>query len=291
MAYWWVSQNQTFRQERQGGYLWAPDENDGGWTPFHWANLNLVQPGDLIFSYVNMKIVAVSVAKASAMSRKRPPDIGEGVWEDDGKLIEVEYRDLPEPVALSDVLSELQPLLPDRYSPLTRFGTGNQGYLFSLPPRAGRLLLERIDGISPMTVEEGIERAVPGSTERRALILSRVGQGQFREDLMRVWNGRCAVTGLDLAPLLRASHIKPWRDSDNGERLDPYNGLLLSPSYDAAFDSGLISFAENGEPILTSELTPSRVEQLGISSTARISGLQEGHRGYLDFHRKNVYRG
>jgi predicted restriction endonuclease len=160
-----------------------------------------------------------------------------------------------------------------------------------LPPRAGRLLLEQIDGISPLTVEEGIERAVPESTERRALILSRVGQGQFREDLMRVWNGRCAVTGLDLAPLLRASHIKPWRDSDNRERLDPYNGLLLSPSYDAALDSGLISFAGNGETILTSELTPPRVEQLGISTTARISGLDERHRGYLRFHRENVFRG
>ena len=55
---------------------------------------------------------------------------------------------------------------------------------------------------------------------------------------MRLWGGRCAVTGLDLPLLLRASHIKPWRDSDNRERLDPYNGLLLSPSYDAAFDWG-----------------------------------------------------
>ena len=217
MAYWWVSQNQTYRQrqERSGGYLWAPNRTEAGLTPFHWATMNEVRPGDLIFSYVGGKIVAVAVAKTAAYDSPRPRDMGEGLWEDEGKRVDVEYRDLSIPLAIPDVLSIIQPLLPDRYSPLTRFGTGNQGYLFALPPRAGRFLLDRI-GDRPTESETGVVEAaisstISESTVRRAVILSRVGQGQFREALLGLWDGRCAVTGLDLPLLLRASHIKPWR--------------------------------------------------------------------------------
>jgi putative restriction endonuclease len=295
MAYWWVSQNQTYRHERDGGFLWAPNQTEAGLTPFHWSNMNLVQPGDVILSYVGARVVAVSVAKTAAYDSPRPGGMGEGLWEDRGKRVDVEYRDLAEPLAVSQVVADLQPLMPERYAPLNRFGTGNQGYLFSLPPQAGRFLLDRIDarvpGQATEAIEEGVGRAVAASTERRALVLSRIGQGRFREDVMGLWGGRCAVTGLDISPLLRASHIKPWRDSDNRERLDPLNGLLLSPSYDATFDSGLITFDENGGVILSDEWNPLRIEQVGIAPTARVEKLRDGHRPYLDYHRRNVFKG
>ena len=83
----------------------------------------------------------------------------------------------------------------------------------------------------------------------------------------------------------------PHTSSLGGTRLDPHNGLLLSPAYDAAFDAGIISFAETGEAILSAELTPQRVERLGVSPAARIDGLHEKHRGYLDHHRKHVFAG
>ena len=294
MAYWWVSQNQTFRHERDGSFLWAPIANEAGQTYFHWATMNEVRPGDLIFSYVGGRIVAVAVAKTAAYDSPRPGDMGEGLWEDAGKRVDVEYRDLTDPLTIAAIVAELQPLMPERYAPLNRFGTGNQGYLFALPPRAGRLLLDRIDAVQPReaveAIEEGISRAVAASTERRALVLSRVGQGQFRDSLIDFWGGRCAVTGLDIPLLLRASHIKPWRDSDNCERLDPYNGLLLSPAYDATFDSGLISFEEDGRAMLSAELTHPRVERLGIRPSARIEGLQERHQEYLGHHRRNVFK-
>jgi HNH endonuclease len=65
--------------------------------------------------------------------------------------------------------------------------------------------------------------------ESKALVESRLGQGRFRQDLLSLWSRQCAVTGLGVAELLRASHIKPWRSSDNVERLDQYNGVLLAP--------------------------------------------------------------
>jgi hypothetical protein len=293
MAYWWVSQNQSYRQERGGGFLWAPNKNEAGLTFFHWLTMNDVRPGDVIFSYVGGKIVAVAVAKTTAYDSPRPTGLGEGLWEEAGKRIDVEYRDLSAPLAIAGVVAEVQPLLPERYSPLNRFGTGNQGYLFSLPPRVGRLLLERIGGseleAATDVIAEGVSHAVKDATERRAVVLSRIGQGQFRESLMGLWGGRCAVTGLDLPLLLRASHIKPWRDSDNRERLDVYNGLLLSPSYDAAFDVGLVTFADDGRMVLSSELTASRIEGLGVNPAARIVGLHDQHRDYLDHHRRSVF--
>ena len=178
MAYWWVSQNQTYREERAGGFLWAPVQNEAGLTPFHWATMNEVRPGDVIFSYVGGKIVAVSVARTAAYDSRRPEGLGEDLWEDAGKRVEVEYRDLDRPLPIAEIVAELKVLLPERYSPLNRFGTGNQGYLFAVSPRAGRLILDRIDEAFDV-VEDGLVRAVEDATERRALVLSRVGQGRF----------------------------------------------------------------------------------------------------------------
>ncbi|PHQ59425.1 MAG: hypothetical protein COC10_13400, partial [Sphingobium sp.] len=86
-------------------------------------------------------------------------------------------------------------------------------------------------------------------TTRKAIIDARVGQGQFRENLINHWL-TCAVTGATNPLLLRASHIKPWKESSNNERLDSFNGLLLSANLDAAFDSGLISFDNSGKIML-----------------------------------------
>ena len=85
-----------------------------------------------------------------------------------------------------------------------------------------------------------------GETSRKAMIDARLGQGRFRADLIERWNGACAVTRCRLRDILKASHIKPWKISNNRERLDPSNGLLLIANIDALFDSGLVTFDNNG---------------------------------------------
>ncbi len=84
------------------------------------------------------------------------------------------------------------------------------------------------------------------ATEREATVRQRVGQSLFRDGLMALWGGRCAVTGLDVPELLRASHAKPWADCNDRERLDVYNGFLLSAHWDAAFDAGLVTVSPDG---------------------------------------------
>jgi hypothetical protein len=255
--------------------------------------MSQVRPGDIIFSYFGGRIAAVSMAVTTAYDSARPEDLGNETWGHAGKRIDVQYRDIKGRLTIADLVPDLRPLLPELHSPLNRNGTGNQGYLFVLPARAGRFLLDRIAAIEPDTEQDAIEveiaRAVTDSTVRQAMVQSRIGQGRFRYDVMEVWDGRCAVTGLDVPVLLRASHIKPWRDSDNRERLDKYNGLLLSPTYDAAFDAGLITFDVNGEIIISAKLTEPQAGQLGFNAAARISGLRDEHRDYLNHHRLNVF--
>ena len=86
--------------------------------------------------------------------------------------------------------------------------------------------------------------------------------------------------------MLIASHIKPWRDSENQERLDKFNGLLLTPNLDKAFDSGFISFDTDGK-ILISEILE-EPKMLGIEDEMKIN-FQKNHQSYLEYHRDVVF--
>jgi|CXWL01.1.fsa_nt_gi hypothetical protein len=124
------------------------------------------------------------------------------------------------------------------------------------------------------------------ATERTAEVRQRIGQDVFREALLELWEGRCAVTGVALpATLLRASHAKPWAVANDQERLDPFNGLLLAVHLDALFDSGLMTIGEDGVALLSNELSGAARAVLGITDGMRIAKLLPGHLPYLNFHR------
>lgn len=133
--------------------------------------------------------------------------------------------------------------------------------------------------------------SLPATTEAERLVVQRVGQDIFRRALVDYWQGRCAVTGLDVVPLLRASHIKPWADCEaDAERLDVFNGLLLAPHVDALFDGGWISFADTGDVMLSGHLPASALEQVGFQPHWQLPSISVSHRSYLAFHRENVFR-
>ena len=94
-------------------------------------------------------------------------------------------------------------------------------------------------------------------TEVEAMVKRRVGQNVFRSALMDYWGGKCAVTGVAVPEVLRASHCKPWADcQSDAERLDVYNGLFLTANLDALFDKGLISFTDKGEMMISVDIDP-----------------------------------
>lgn len=127
----------------------------------------------------------------------------------------------------------------------------------------------------------------PKTTEVERLVRQRVGQNIFRAGLLDYWQGRCALTGLAHASVLRASHIKGWAKCDSDEeRLDVFNGLLLAPQVDAVFDVGLITFEDDGQMRVSQELSAESVEVLGLVRVDRRVALADGHRRYLRWHRE-----
>ncbi len=122
-------------------------------------------------------------------------------------------------------------------------------------------------------------------TDRLALVNARVGQGQFRDGLLDRWKKACAVTGCTVLQILRASHMKPWRESTNPERLDPANGLLLTAHFDALFDKELISFTDDGEMLVSSFITAADQQLLGVPQRLRLP-LNDKERAFLTVHRE-----
>ena len=125
----------------------------------------------------------------------------------------------------------------------------------------------------------------PNETERNGLVTSRVGQGAYRKSILHRWRFKCAVTNYEKKEILIASHIVPWKDATNDERLDVDNGILLSPTYDALFDQHLISFENNGKIILSDTLQQSKMDLIGVTGKERIQSLSSGNISYLERHR------
>lgn len=125
------------------------------------------------------------------------------------------------------------------------------------------------------------------STEVQRLVRQRVGQDRYRQAMMNYWGGACAVTGLTLAPALRASHAKPWADcSSDAERLDVFNGFLLSANLDALFDKFLISFTDEGGLLVSWQLSTTDCRLLGLESDLCLRWVAPRHAVYLAFHRE-----
>lgn len=127
------------------------------------------------------------------------------------------------------------------------------------------------------------------ASEREAISKARVGQDRFRQSLINYWS-RCAVTGCRETDLLRASHIKSWKESSPFEKTDPYNGLLLSPSLDVAFDTKYISFDNEGSILISKRLAAADAEALGIHPKMRLRHIEPEHRKYLSLHREQLLK-
>ena len=123
-------------------------------------------------------------------------------------------------------------------------------------------------------------------TERESIVKSRIGQGEFRDNLIKYWKG-CSISSFSHFDLLIASHIKPWKDADNEERIDLYNGLLLLPNYDKLFDRGYISFDKNGVVMYSRYLDVEDRKLLGMDNHVHLLKLEDKHKVFLEYHREN----
>ena len=311
---WWVNQNQTFRHEVNGGYLWSPKrKSNGARNPFY-ETMREVAPGDLILSFAETRILAIGIARSYCFENPKPTEFGRSGenWEDIGWRVQVHFQRLNRPLRPKDHMKILASLLPPRYSPLQLSGDGVQSiYLAELPRDLARALFELIgkeaEDIVRSSVaverviaddldiwEQRLARRLEGDTsladtERQAIVRARVGQGLFRERVQRI-ESRCRVTGVDNPEHLVASHCKPWRDATNDERLDGENGLLLTPSIDHLFDRGFIGFEDTGRLIISPVAHRPSLLRMGINAeeAMNVGQFSSGQRRFLEFHRESV---
>lgn len=282
MAYWWVNQGNSYKLEQAGGFIWAPIINSEGKSFFHWQNLGDVKEGDVIFSNVDGRLKDIGVVLNDAYPAERSAHHAD-LWLNEGLRADVKYFKANNPKKISEIYSSTSDLWPTKYSPITSAGDrANQGYLFSVPDEAGDIMLQILNVPEVVNIKPGNKTI--GDTTKESIINARIGQGNFRKDLIKRWSGKCAITGISISSLLIASHIKPWALSTNEERLDPDNGLLLSPNYNALFDKFLISFSESGELIKSDRVSWEDLNLLNIYPQSKLLGLTEGNKSYLRYH-------
>jgi len=318
MRYWWVNQNQTFKQERAGGYLWSPKrKSDDSRNPFY-EFMREVAPGDLVLSFEGTHIRAISVVQSYCYECPKPAEFGVAGpnWNQIGWKVDVHYIDLINQIRPADHINQIRTALPERFSPLQDDGRGKQGIYLTIVPESlmnmladligrqakdivnmsyvsdeigqyGQGLIEWEEHISQQIIND----TVLEETQKRQIILARRGQGMFRSNVQRL-EARCRVTKVDRPEHLRASHCKPWRDCKNSdERLDGENGLLLTPSIDHLFDRGFISFEDNGELLVSSVAHKISLQRMGVpvEQKVNVGSFSEGQRNYLDYHRNYVF--
>jgi len=306
MAYWWVNHKQTFRQEFQGGYIWSPQKNSNGSANQSYTNLTRAGIADIVFSFSNAKIKAVGVVEREWDSVPMPPDFGsfnENWAKGIGYRVRVDWLLLRNAISPKDFIKQIAPLLPERLSPIQKNGNGNQGcYLAAISDSLGGLLMLLIEKENPVTTSiidqtqiavreemtaQQINISNKSELEKVQIIKARTGQGLYRQNLLGVEN-KCRVTGIENPRFLIASHIKPWRSSNDQEKLDGNNGLLLSPHVDCLFDKALITFSKSGQMQFADAITKSIASRWSIQ-TANIGKLNNQQRIYMDHHRDLLF--
>ena len=320
MRYWWVNQNKTYDQETGGGYLWSPKRKANDHRNPFYEFMREVAPGDAVFSFQGTFVRAIGIAESFCYECPKPAEFGSAGpnWSDVGWKIDVRYTKISEPIRPSVHMSMLGPLLPRKYAPLRPNGYGLQSvYLTSLDSvfaealvrLLGREAREVVDGLTlrdaPLDpsrspgqgqveweehLADAIRRKPIEETEKSALILARRGQGVFKQRVQKVERA-CRITGVNRIEHLRASHCKPWRDSDDFERLDGENGLLLTPSVDHLFDRGFISFETDGRLLISPVAHRRSLERMGIpvGRAVNVGSFSRGQRRYLEFHQERVF--
>ena len=309
--YWWVSHNQTHREELGGGFIWSPKTNANGVRNRFYDNMAEVAPGDIVFSFHGSHIQQIGVATSHAKTSPKP-DFGSagGNWAKEGWFVDVEFSPVLSPFRPKEHMAVIGPLLPPKYSPLRPSGDGLQSvYLAELSEDLAVVLASLAGATYPdpatasepeppdetVAAEEAELANIQGRTDigdvvREQLVKARRGQGIFRTNV-RMNEPCCRITRIDDPAHLRASHIKPWKDCSDEEKLDGRNGLLLAPHVDHLFDRGWISFSDTGDILVAGGLDTQVLDAWGVAATLNVGAFTPQQCVFLEHHRQHVFRG
>lgn len=297
-----VMQGETYQQEKKLGILWSPQKDKSGMVPHSYKRMTEVKKGDRILHYVRGAIVAISRTAEDCLEATRPYLL-DGETSATGYKVVTEYRELETPVVIHEHMDELAPFLPRKYAAFQADGSGNPGYLY---PCNEELLLKLLEIISMLNVyaveEEQLELAIEvvRRTDHHPLVtliaetvleartkLERSEQ-QFQKGIMPMWNRQCQVCGVKLDVLLKASYAKPWKDSVDAERIDPFNGLVLCSNHDALYRSGYIAINPSGNVQISKKLSEEDYTLYGLAKKLKVAVFPENEL-YFRWHKRNIF--
>jgi predicted restriction endonuclease len=306
--YWWVSQNQTYQHEVPGNFMWSPKTNVIGGPVPSYEFMKEMRVGDIVFSFANTYIKAIGVVTAPAQSSVKPDFGTAGAnWLNDGWLVDVAFQELgAAQFQPREHMALLTPTLPDLLSPIRSDGGGNQIYLAKISEEMADVLIALSKGVGDSIVNElsqNLDFVPPkdenaevdeinmrtdiGPTQKTQMINSRRGQGVFKAQVRQIERA-CRITQVTNPRHLIASHIKPWRKSNDAEKISGYNGLLLAPHIDHLFDKGFISFENNGNLILSKQVDHEVLNKWAIDKTINVGTFRPEQKVFLDYHRDVV---
>ena len=291
MRFFLVFQGTTYQEEKKLSCLWAPKFGKSGQEVHHHKRLVEVKINDRIIHLVNRKIVAISTAKSRAYDAEAPWKQDDSrPWLKNGRKIDVEMIELSEPILIDNIFQKIKSYLPEKYSPFDRNGSGNQGYFYEINSKIFNTILNT-DFTNDFYDLDNLNRPESESTKDilRLNVRSSTWQSYFKNQLFKLWGSSCLVTGIKNENLLIGAHIKPWAKSSDEEKIDPYNGLLLSPNADKLFEIGLISFQDNGSMMISDKINLSELKKLGIENNIKID-FKEKNLIYLKYHRENKFK-
>jgi putative restriction endonuclease len=320
MRYWWVNHKQTFRHEFRGEYIWSPKRKRDGSRNRYYDFLREVTPGDLVFSYADAQIQGAGFASSYCYTCPRPIEFGHvgESWDVIGLRVDVMFKRLPERFRPKDHLPLLKPILEhERWAPLQLTGGGLQHiYLTSISEKLAQVILGLAGAAAQAFTGQAlhdaetplIERELTGQQEwedveqnrilaaevpettRQSLIRARIGQGIFKERVARIEHA-CRITLVTNPTHLIGSHIKPWRESTNEERLHGGNGLLLTPTVDHLFDRGFISFEDSGDVMISPVADPISLKRMGLDPERppKPQPFNVDQKHFLAHHRREIF--
>ena len=294
MKFFLVFQGDTYEEEKLLSCLWAPKLNKAGNEEHHHRRLLDVDIGDQVVHLENRKIRAISKAKSKAYDCECPREFNRPNWSRDGRKVDLDLTEFDSPIEVDSIFHKIKDSLPEKYSPFNIHGGGNQGYFYEIGAKVFNAILntdfsEEINETE--TSAQSINSPTGSSTLSNVKINRRSSAWHnfFKKKLFKLWPTECAITKVKNKKLLIGAHIKPWSESNDNEKIDEYNGLLLAPNPDKIFELGLISFDDNGKIIISSKLNNEDLAKLNINKETKLN-LKENHKKYFKHHRDNKFK-
>lgn len=319
MNIWWVNHKNSYISAIKNKQLWSPKTKKDGKSHETYKNMGEVKEGDIIISYIgDYKINAIGIAQSSPITSKKPE-----VFEfesdniEDGWLLNVTFEELLDHIDIYPFKEDLKKF-KRKHFPFDKNGNSQQGgYLHKVDgdflefvedkifnKKLDNTFIENIQEWSKERLLNNLEsldkelnllnEKVDEIYEKSVTVLQRLKQEKFKKNIKQVEN-KCRVTGLENIEFLIASHIKPWSKCIKEEKIDKYNGLLLSPHIDYLFDRGYISFSDCGD-ILISRKNLDVVKSTLKSWNVNLDFVKKNkkeftpeQKSYLKYHRDNVF--